>query len=196
MKLKDVSDEALVEQVKAGSMPCFQELYDRYKVRIYSYLYQILRNKEQAEDCAHDVFILLFNKANLYSPKSKFSSWLYKIAKNMALDLLRKNKVRKSISLDEELEKDDSSLFTLHEMLENPDAGPSQIAQSEEMKALLQKAIEQLSEEERQVITLCDIQGLPHQEVSEIIGAKPKTVAVKLFRARKKLAEILKIKTD
>ena len=145
-----------------------------------------------------DVFIQLYRKASLYQPTSKFSSWLYKMAKNIALDAFRKNKTRKTVSLDRPLgdEKSGTAGAPLSDLLPAEGQDPALLASNHELAALLEKAISALPEKDREIIVLCDIQGLPHKEAGDIVGCSEQTLTVKLYRARKKLAEILNIKGD
>ena len=192
------SDEELAEDLKRGSMESFKILYERYKLKIYNYLCHLLGDRSMAEDCTQDLFIQMYHKASLYHPTAKFSSWLYKMAKNIALDAFRKNKIRKSISLDKPLYDEESgvSSVSLNDLLPAQGQDPALLASNHELAALLEKAISQLSEKDREIIVLCDIQGLPHKEAGDILGCSEQTLTVKLYRARKKLAEILKIKGD
>lgn len=188
-----LTDEQLIEQVKTGSTTAFASLYERHKSHIYNYLYHFFGNKQLAEDCTQDVFIHMHDKAALYNPTSKFSSWLYKMAKNLALDTLRKNKIRQARSLDEIVENEDSSV-SLYEVLESPTFDARTVAESAEYVELLKKAISMLSDTDRQVVILCDIQEMPYKEVADVLNCPEKSVAVKLFRARQRLAKILKPK--
>ena len=193
MPFEDRPDEELIERVKLGCRNSFQALYDRYKLKLFNYFFHLLGNRESAEDCTQDLFIHLYKKAALYAPRKKFSSWLYAMAKNMAYDVLRKNKVRRAASLDSAVGPDDVSLS---EKLSSPGLAPDKIAESDDLVQMLRGGISLLNEKDREVIVLCDIQELPHQEVAEILGCPAETVAVRLFRARKRLAEILGLKDE
>ena len=191
MDITQKTDEELIEGVKSGGMDSFRILYDRYKLKIYNYLYHLLESREQAEDCAHDLFIQLFKKASLYSPKAKFSSWLYCMAKILAFDALRKNKTRRARALDQPVDSSEDSVL-LGELLPDPGPGPEKAAESKEIAGMVRESIAKLNEKDKQIILLCDMQGLSHQEVSEILGDSINTITVRLYRARRRLAEILK----
>lgn len=193
MDLQSLTDEELLERIQKGSMDSFKVIYERYKLKIYRYIYHFLNNPELAEDCMQDCFIHLYNKAHLYDPKSKFSSWFYKMAKNLIFDFMRKAKIRNTISLDKEVENEDS-LASLHELIESPEFDPSKIAQSNEYIKLMREAIEKLDDEDKELIILCDIEGVSNKEAAEMLNLNQNLVAVRLFRARKQLAKILKIK--
>lgn len=189
------TNEALIEEVKLGSRTSFEVLYERHKHSIFNYLYRLLGRKELAEDCTQEVFIRVYEKAKLYSPTSKFSSWLYKMAKNSALDALRKNKVRKAASLDDPIESEEGSAV-LSDFVESREKDPRSISASSELADWVRCGIAKLPETDRQILILCDIQQLSHKEVGEILGYSAETVTVKLYRARQRLGEILKIEGD
>lgn len=190
MSGQGLTDEQLIEQVKEGSKEAFSELYNRYKSIMYNYLYHYLGNKQKAEDCLQDLFIHLFDRAGQYNPSAKFSSWFYTMAKHLALDALRKDKVRQAGSLDQELELEEGGV-SLHDKLQSADFDPRQAAESSENIEILKRAMALLNETDREVIVLCDIQEMPYREVAEILKCPEKTVAVKLFRARQRLSKIL-----
>lgn len=192
MDIHQKSDEELIENVKEGCMDSFKTLYERYKTKIYNYLYHLIENKQSAEDCAHDVFIHLYKNAAMYSPKAKFSSWLYRMAKNMAFDFLRKSKIRRAVSLDEPLDSSEDPV-SLSELLSNQDLSPAKAAESAEIVKLVKAGISRLNDKDKQIVLLCDIEGLSHKEAAEILGYTTETITVKLYRARHRLAQILKI---
>ncbi len=193
------SDEELIENLKTGCLDCLRVLYERYKTSIFNYLYHFLGDKHNAEDCTQDVFIHLYQKASLYSPSSKFSSWLYRMAKNLALDTLRRNKVRRAASFDARVEESEAGSETstgLENFLKSQAPDARETMASEELKQILRKGLLKLNEKDREVILLCDIQGLPHSQVGEILGYPAKTVTVKLYRARQRLAKVLGLTQD
>lgn len=186
------TDEELIGNVKNGDQDSFRTLYDRYKSKIYGYVLHLIENKECAEDCTHDIFIHLYKMASHYSPTAKFSSWLYKMAKNMALDTLRKQKIRRAVSLDDPVSSSDESL-PLGELLAGCDLDPEKAAESAEIVKLVQAGIGKLNETDRQLILLCDMEKISHKEAGEILGYPTQTITVKLYRARQRLAKILEI---
>ena len=185
-------DEELIEDVKNGSMDSFKELYDRYKTKIYNFIYRLVEDKQSAEDCTQDVFIHLYKMAARYAPTAKFSSWLYKMAKNLALDMIRKRKIRTAVSLDAPVNADDDSA-SLGELLASQGLDPEKAAESNELIKLVRKGISKLNDMDKQIILLCDMERLSHKEVGEILDYSTETVTVKLYRARQQLAKILKI---
>ncbi len=182
------SDEQLIQEVSAGSRPAFEAIYERYKRKMFVYFRHMLGSKESAEDAMHDLFIQLFDKASLFGGKAKFSSWLYAMARNLAYDLLRKRKVRYADSLNASLDFDNEA--ELIEFIQGREAAPDQELVAREMKDYLARAIEALDPREREVVVLCDIHEIPHQQVADILLCSPQSVPVMLFRAKQKLKRI------
>ena len=193
MDISHRNDEELVEGVKNGSMECFKEIYHRYRSGIYNYLYHLLGSREGAEDAAHDVFIRLYKKADVYRPEAKFSSWLYRMAKNAGLDAMRKLKTRRASSLEAPAGAFENAP-ALSEFLADPGPDPEKTVERDEIIRRVREGLLKLREKDRELVVLCDIQGLPHKEVADILGHSVNTVAVMLYRARHKLAGILKIR--
>jgi RNA polymerase sigma-70 factor, ECF subfamily len=185
------SDETLVREVAEGSMDSFRILYERYRTRIFNFAYHLLADRAAAEDCAQDVFLRLHANAARYRPDGRFSSWLYRIARNAAMDAHRRRRVRRAASVDAPVSAD--SAAALKDLLASSEAGPDRVAESKEIAGLLRRAVLSLEAEDRQLVYLCDMEGLPHAEVAAITGLSTGHVAVKLHRAHKKLAERLRL---
>ena len=191
----DLSDEELIQGVQRGSEENFRALYDKYKAPLFNYLYRFLGDKQTAEDSLQDVFIRVHQKANMYKPTAKLSSWLYKIAKNAAFDALRKIKTRKASSFEAPIDSAEPEA-SLGDFIKSTSADPRTQSVSNELAGLVHGAIARLNDGDRELVVLCDIQELSHKEVGEILGFSAGTIAVKLYRVRQKLAEILKIEGD
>lgn len=177
-------------------MESFEILYERYKSPIFGFLFHLLRDRQTAEDCTHDVFIRLYKKAGHYRAKAKFSTWLYQMARNAAIDLLRMKKLRVSAPLDAPLNELEEGGNTLADLLSHKGASPDQVVESQEAVQMIRRGILRLNDDDREIITLCDIQGLPHKEAAKVLKMRPGTVTVKLFRARRRLAAILGLKEE
>jgi RNA polymerase sigma-70 factor (ECF subfamily) len=192
-ELQKLSDGELVRRfVRDGSMESYKALYERYKSPIFNFLFQLLRNREAAEDCAQEAFIELYRKAGSFRAESKFSTWLYQIARNRGLDEIRKRKLRGHLSLDAAPEEGGSVTEPAAPARDAPDA----VASSRDLEERLRDGLGRLEPRDREIIALCDIQGLPHEEVGRILGEAAGTVTVRLYRARRRLAAILGMKED
>ena len=187
------SDEELIAKVQQGSEESFRVLYDRYKQKIYNFSYHFFGNAALAEDCTQETFIRIYQKSFRYKPTAKFSSWLFQMAKNIAIDTLRKNKLRRAESLEGSFEIGEGEKSSLENLLSDASSGPGIEAQKEEIAELVRRGIAQLKESDRQIVVFCDLQGMPHEEAAKILGYSTQTLTVKLYRARQRLAAILKI---
>ncbi len=190
------SDLELIEALKSGSMSGFEALYNRYVKQIYWFAYRMLNNKERAEDVTQEVFIRLYRKAGHYKPVGKFSSWLYRLARNTVLNYIRDHQSAHSeISLSENPDNAEVSR-SIENVLKDNSQDPSRVAATHEQQELVEIGLSQLKSEERQMIVLCVINGLPRKQVAEILGISENNVKIQLHRARLRLAKIIGIKEE
>jgi RNA polymerase sigma-70 factor, ECF subfamily len=177
------SDDQLILEVQKGSSACFKVLYDRYKDLMYRYVYHIVGHRQSAEDCTHDIFVRAYEKAKSYKPEGKFIRWLYRIARNMALNIIRKRRNQSTASLNQPPGGRDT-VTTLENLIEGHAQHPAQVIESRDVLELLRWGFQKLAEKDRQVIVLCAVQGMPHKEVAAILKWPEDRVAVQLHRAR------------
>lgn len=181
MKEKKVTDLALIEQFRKGSINAFEELINRYESKIFNLALRLTRNPEDAEEVLQDVFATLYRKVLSFQGKSAFSSWLYRIVVNAAFMKLRKRKQQSTLFLE------DLSPATRQAVLDND---PLFIARSDtltyarELRDVLSGAINRLPEQYRAVFVLRDVDGLSNQEVGEILMISIPAVKSRLHRSR------------
>jgi len=190
MKKKQQSDNALIEEFRAGSLEAFEELITRYETKSYSLAMRYMRNQEDAEEVLQDVFTTVYRKIDSFQGKSAFSSWLYRIVVNAAFMKLRKNKQRPTVAI-EDLSPGIRQQLTEHD----PDMQRTadKIASNRELRDNLQKAINKLPYEYRAVFVLRDVDGLSNQEVGEILGLTLAAVKSRLHRSRLMLRKKLNL---
>ena len=162
-----------------GDSDQYRILVDKYQNFVFTLTLRVLLNKSEAEEAAQDTFIKAYQALKSFGGKSKFSTWLYRIAFNTAISYKRKHRIEIS-GLDGNTYKIASSHNTTDKM------------DHEERKRFIANALGRLSPEDASVITLFYKKELSLQEISEITGMKNSAVKVKLFRARKKLADELR----
>ena len=173
------SDQNTIDLILQGDSDQYRVLVDRYQNFVYTLTLRILLNKSEPEEAAQDTFIKAFQALRSFSGKSKFSTWLYRIAFNTAISYKRKHRIEIS-GLDSNTYKIASSHNTTDDM------------DHEERRRFIGNALDHLSPEDVSVIILFYNKELSLEEISEITGMKNNAVKVKLFRARKRLAEELK----
>lgn len=175
------TDDIIIDRVKNGDKNAYSQIVDRYKDKVYSLVYGIVRNEETAQELAQDIFIKAFTALKKFRKESSFSTWIYRIAYNTAISETRKNKL-KVLSFDEQLEK--ASSEDLSASLEAEDNNKAK-------KELLHQALNQLHAEERLILMLYYFEEQSIDEISKSSGLSQSNVKVKLFRLRNKLKDIM-----
>lgn len=183
-----MTEELLIKRAKKGDSKAFSALLNEYLSMIYNIAYRMTGNPDDASDMTQEVMIKLFKNLDSFNQKSKFSTWVYRVATNTCLDELKKIRRKQTLSLDAEYETDDGSVsFEQEDLSPTPD----EQAETNELKDIVARAITRLGEEHRAVIVLRDIKGLSYGEIAEILNCSDGTVKSRLSRARAKLKEIL-----
>ncbi len=182
---RTTDEAALVRRVQAQDEMAFREIVERYQSKVFSIIYGILRNRNDAEDIAQQVFAKIYFSIKNFDFRSSLLTWVYKITVNECYDYLRKKRVRKLV-----YESDFSSDDTLRMENAEPVGGPApgvdqQLAQHD----LILKLLSKLSEEDRSLLLLKEVEGHSVEELSEMTGMNENTIKVKLFRARQKLVK-------
>ena len=160
----------------------FRELYDRFKDRIYNVCYRITGNPTDALDASQETFSILFRRIGEFRFKSRFSSWVYRIAVNASIDLRRRNRTRRWVSLERLAETDGES----GNRLDIPDTSvelPMQAASRHELELEVQKSMNRLSEKLCSILVLRYMQGLSYDEIAETLEISLGTVKSRLSRA-------------
>ncbi len=185
-------DEELIRRTLDGQTRAFDELVRRHSRKLNAMLIAMLNNEADAYDVAQTSFLKAFHSLRYFKGQSSFYTWLYSIALNQARNFLRKRKRERdnSYSLDNDengdpLEKNADLSDT------NRAADPVRQANIAELRKKLQRAISQLSPAHREVINLCDIQGLSYPEISKIINISEGTLRSRLHYARRQLQGLL-----
>ncbi len=182
------SDVQLMLDVKAGDERSFALLLQRYRSPLVNFLYRMVRNREQAEDLAQEVFIRVYRARADYVPSAKFTTWLFRIATNLALNSLRDTRhQRMEISLDAPVTGDaeDGDERTLDVADKHPDI--EQHLVEEARKAMIRHAIDKLPEKQRAAVLLHKYQELDYGEIAKILTCSESALKSLLFRAYESL---------
>ena len=178
------ADEALlVKRVQARDEIAFREIVERYQAKVYSIIFGILRNRNDAEDIAQQVFSKVYFSINNFDSRSSLLTWIYKITVNECYDYLRKKRVRKLVYESDFSEEDSRKMENSESVSDHQPA----IDQSLARRDLALKLLDKLSEEDRQLLLLKEVEGHSVEELAERTGLNENTIKVKLFRARQKL---------
>jgi RNA polymerase sigma-70 factor (ECF subfamily) len=174
-----LADDELIRLCKARDEDAFAALVERYKARVYALAYRMVGRHEEAEDIAQEAFINVYRAIDSFRLGDKFSSWVYRITSNLAIDYLRKRKLR-AISVDSPKGPDNDVYIQLPDKGDGPEA---KIIQAE-LKAAIEKAIEGLSPSYKAVVVLRHVNNLSYDEIASVLGIPLGTVKTRLFRAR------------
>ncbi len=181
-----------IERFRAGDTAAFDLLFKKYKGLVLNLAFRFVGQREAAEDVAQDVFIKIYEKKVKASPSAKFSTWLYRVTVNAALDVTRKRRFLK-FSLDEPKESQGESQVTFADALADPhpDPPPGQTLADAEIKALLQREIGRLPEKLKAPILLYQFEDTPYEEIATILGISKKAVERRIYHAKNILRDKL-----
>lgn len=183
-----IDDRALVRTAQNGDFEAYDELVRRYQERVYATLYHMTSNHEDANDLAQEAFIKGFRALKSFKGDSSFFTWIYRIAVNRTINFLKKRNKRIHMSLND-LEfnaEHDPDLIAL-----TSEKNPRRDLNLVELQEKLNEAMLKLSHIHRLVVTLHDVQGLSHDEISKIMDCNTGTVRSRLFYARQQLQAYL-----
>jgi len=180
-----VSDAELVSTAIGGGEASFEELVRRYQRPIVSYVYRMLNDYDNSLDVTQEVFIKVYNSLERYSCDYKFSTWLYRIAHNAAIDHLRRN------SMNSQSIETDNGDGTYQLQIESPNPTPEQDRERSEWRAEIESVVRELPAAYRDLILLRHSRDLSYDEIAEITDLPLGTVKNRLFRAREMMRGLL-----
>lgn len=171
-----------VKRAKDGDIDAFEEIVKTYEKKIYNLALRYVSNSEDANDIAQDVFLRVYKSLNGFKEESAFSTWIYRVAVNVCIDYMRKNKKNNTVSLTKEDEDGEEEQIEIEDNSYSPEA----VYDKTELRENIRNALDELSEDHRQVIILRDINGLNYDEIGKILDIGEGTVKSRIFRAREK----------
>ncbi len=170
-------DQQLISKAKEGNQDGYAKLVKKYYEMVFTVAYGVLNRREDAQDAAQEVFLKVFNQINNFEEKSKFKTWLYRIAVNDAIDIARR---RKPMEPEEKIN-------TVAASLPKPDAKVLQ----DETNEMVRSALDSLSPEHRAILVLREWDDLSYEEIASMLNLDLGTVMSRIFYARKSLGKIL-----
>lgn len=177
-------EELLLAYRKSGDASLFEELVRRYERELYSYLRRYLGDAEMAEDAFQATFLQVHLKCDQYEPGRAVRPWLYTIATNQAIDAQRRNRRHRMVSLDRPPPRgEQEDVGKLLDLLTSKEASPTAQLSSEERRAWLREAIEQLPQALRDVINLVYFQDLKYREAAEVLNVPVGTIKSRMHAA-------------
>jgi RNA polymerase sigma-70 factor (ECF subfamily) len=190
-----LSDDELVARARANDVAAFEELVGRHEEKIYRLAMRFTRNETDAAEILQETFLSAWRNLDRFEGKAQFGSWLYRVAVNAALMLLRSQKRHPQVAVE------DVTPEVLGEAAKDAGPGlgagtdwsrrPDEQFQSEELRHQIQSAVDQLPESQRSVFLMRDVDGLSTEETAELLGVTIPTVKTRLHRARLTLREAI-----
>ena len=185
---KKLTDEELIFNFQEGDTGAYNEIVARYKDRLTNYIYRYVGNYDDCDDIVQDTFVKVYTSEHLYKESAKFSTWIYTIAINLAKTKLVKAQKYKTFSISDVYD-DENKDFDL------PDeayGGPEVDVNSKFLSAHIQKALDKINENYRELVVLRDIEDFSYEEIVDMTGLPMGTVKSRINRGREKLQELLK----
>ncbi len=175
---------ALVRRAQAGDQAAFQEIVERYQSKVFSIIHGIIRQRNDVEDIAQQVFTKIYFSMRNFDFRSSLVTWIYKITVNECFDYLRKKKVRKLI-YESDMSEDEVRRVENSEPGSRAPRADTALARRDYVVKLLDK----VSGEERDLLMLKEVEGYSVEEMAQRLSMNENTIKVKLFRARQKLVK-------
>jgi RNA polymerase sigma-70 factor (ECF subfamily) len=168
----------------------FAQLVERYQYRLVAIMHHLVGSSEEAEDLAQEVFLRVFRTRHKYHPRAKFSTWLFTIANNLALNHLRSRQRRPVVPL-ELSESGPLGARPAEQLVQDQQRRPTELLQQKELAAIVRAALDELNERQRMAVVLNKFEDMSYQEIAEVMSMSVKAVKSLLSRARTRLREVL-----
>jgi RNA polymerase sigma-70 factor, ECF subfamily len=183
-------DVRLMIQVRAGIAGAFETLVERYQNRLMGILFHLVGNREEAEDLCQEVFLRIYKARKGYRPRAKFSTWLFTIANNLALNHLR-SKGRNVNAATARTTNDSSAGLLMTQQLAGREGTPSTQMRQAELADLVREAVAVLNEDQKVAVLLNKFEEMSYAEIADVMGRSPAAIKSLLARARNQLREQL-----
>ncbi|HLI83547.1 MAG TPA: sigma-70 family RNA polymerase sigma factor [Bryobacteraceae bacterium] len=185
VEYQNTVEGALVQRAQAGDEAAFREIVERYQSKVFSIIHGIVRQRNDVEDIAQQVFAKVYLSLRSFDFRSSLITWIYKITVNECFDYLRKRKVRRLVYESDLSEDEVRRVENTEPATDRQAPADSSLAQRDYVVKLLTR----VSEEERMLLMLKEVEGYSVEELAERTGMNENTIKVKLFRARQKLVK-------
>lgn len=184
--MTQTDDSTLIENTLKGDVKSFEKIVERYQQMVYTLAFRIIKNHQEAEEIAQDVFLKIYKSLSSFNQKSKLSTWVYKITFNSSINKL--NSQKRTIET--------TQINGFAEQKFNNTENASQRIEDEERHETIKTALSRLSETDSTIVSLYYYEEMSVKEIAEIVGLSKQNVKIKLHRSRKKLYLELKDKVS
>src|SRR5262245_58426106 len=184
--VKDLDERALIERCRAGDVAAFEPLVEKYRQRVWRLAHQVLRDREEAWDCAQEAFVRAYSSLSSFRGQSAFYTWLFRITVNVATDRHRSRGARARALGNEPIPEEEWERTAI-----DTERGPDESAAQAEQRERIRAALDSLPLKARTIIMLSDVEGLSYKEIAEVLNCPIGTVMSRLHNARKRLRSLL-----
>jgi len=184
------SDSVAVARVKAGDGDAYRVLVDRHTRSVFRLAYRMTGNEQDSEDVVQETFLRAYKQLHRYEARASFATWLYRIAANYSLDLVRRRKRHGEVALGESAETNEDAPEILR-TLPSPDPGPDRLVFSSKVQECVASTLGELSQQERTAFVLRHFEGQSIEEISGALGLSGNAAKHSIFRAVQKLRRAL-----
>ena len=183
------SDFELVRAIQQNNLDAFTALVERYERSLINFFHQHSWDRQMAEDCAQEVFLKMYTRLDSYEPQAKFTTFLFRVARNLWIDKLRAKRSRPvKASLDAPVGTEEGNVLGDH--LSSGLESPVEELEKEEERIALRRAVDRLPEEQKLVVLLSEFQGMKYLEIGNILGIPVGTVKSRMHTAVDRLREM------
>lgn len=191
-ELRSLEDEELLSRFNDGDASAFEVLLERYRRPVFNFILRSVRQKDRAEELLQDVFLRVVQRSGDFKGESRFSTWLYTIARNTCIDHGRKMQFRRHRSLDAPIRGRDSEEGpSLLDRTEGREPSAHRGAIRNELRDTIADAVAQLPDEQREVFLMRQVSHLPFKQIADIVGVPENTVKSRMRYALERLQEAL-----
>jgi RNA polymerase sigma factor (sigma-70 family) len=177
--LSHLDDNECVTRAQRGDKSAFTELVARYQDRIYRFLVRLTRSEDDALELTQETFLRAFQALTRWQPHALFSTWLFRVARNLAFDLLRRHKHVEFVQLEDDLD------------ISDPGSEPDAALATAQRYRMLEAALARLPAEHREILLLREIEEMSYEEIAAVLGLNPGTVKSRIARARAALLDTM-----
>jgi len=180
------ADEDLMERYRDGDVDAFKTLLERHERKVFNFIYRFIGDRERANDLLQETFLRVVKQRRTYKRKAKFTTWVFAMARNLSIDELRRRKHRRHKSIDQPMTSQDGSRPLLDRIRGESKSGFDH-TDAQEIRRRVSAAIGELSDQQREVFVMRQLQHLPFKEIATIIGEKENTVKSRMRYALENL---------
>ena len=197
--MTQVGEREILSQIKKGNQAALGTLLKSHQTRLFNICLRMVGNRDDAAEVTQEIFLKVIGGIGKYRGEAKISTWMTRIAINQSISFLRKNKYRRTVSLDQPVKAaqgygDDQATALRAQLADGRELGPASSVEQDEMLEHLQDAMGELEDEFRAILVLRDIEQMEYKHIADVLHLPQGTVKSRLFRARLALREAMKMR--